>query len=136
MNEPRKKILIAEDDLMLLNIVTEKLVEEGFKVIQAKDGEEALHKALTQDPDLILLDVLMPKMDGVTMLKKLREEKKFVATPVILLTNVAYGPQIEEAIKHGVQDFMVKTNWKLDDVVAKIKQKLAINGFGPDDRLR
>ena len=130
MSELRNKILIAEDDLMLLNIVTEKLVKEGFEVIQAKDGTEALHKALAQSPDLILLDILMPKMDGVTMLKKLREEKKFVATPVILLTNVTYGPQIDEAIKHGVQDFMIKTNWKLDDVVEKIKQKLALNHFG------
>jgi DNA-binding response OmpR family regulator len=127
MKEASKKILIAEDDSMLLNIVTEKLVKEGFEVIQAKDGEEALRKARTENPDLILLDVLMPVMDGVTMLKKLREEKKFVATPVILLTNVTYGPQIDEAIKHGVQDFMIKTNWKLDDVVEKIKQKLAMD---------
>ncbi len=130
MSEIRKKILIAEDDSMLLNIVTEKLVQEGFDVIQAKDGLEGLHKALSERPDLILLDILMPKMDGVTMLKKLREDKKSVATPVILLTNVTYGPQIDEAIKHGVQDFMIKTNWKLDDVVAKIKQKLAMNHFG------
>jgi two-component system, OmpR family, response regulator VicR len=128
MSELKKKILIAEDDSMLSNIMTEKLVKEGFGVIQAKDGEEALSEALSQRPDLILLDILMPKMDGVTMLKKLREDKKSVATPVIILTNVTYGPQIDEAIKHGVQDFMIKTNWKLEDVVEKIKQKLAING--------
>jgi len=130
MKEISKKILIAEDDSMLSNIVTEKLVKEGFAVIQAKDGKEALRLARTQNPDLILLDILMPVMDGVTMLKKLREENKFVATPVILLTNVTYGPQIDEAIKHGVQDFMIKTNWKLDDVVQKIRQKLAMNHFG------
>jgi DNA-binding response OmpR family regulator len=131
MKELRKKILIAEDDSMLRGIVTEKLTKEGFEVIEAKDGEEGLHQAIATNPDLILLDVLMPKMDGVTMLKKLRAEKKFLATPVILLTNLTYGPQIDEALKHGVQDLMVKTNWKLDDVVAKIKQKLAMNHFGP-----
>jgi two-component system, OmpR family, alkaline phosphatase synthesis response regulator PhoP len=127
MSEIKKKILIAEDDSMLRNIMVEKLTKEGFEVIPAEDGEEALQKALSLLPDLILLDILMPKMDGVTMLKKLREDKKSVGTPVILLTNLTYGPQIDEAIKHGVQDFMIKTNWKLDDVVKKIKQKLAIN---------
>ena len=126
MSETKKKILIAEDDLMLLNILAERLGQEDFKVIKAKDGEEALRLALRVRPDLILLDILMPKMDGVTMLKKLREDKKSLATPVIILTNVGYGEQIEEAIKHGVQDFLVKTNWKLEDVVEKIKQKLAI----------
>ncbi|HTW96713.1 MAG TPA: response regulator [Candidatus Methylomirabilis sp.] len=129
MAEERKKILIAEDDLMLLDIMAERLSQENFEVIKAKDGEEALALALKLRPDLILLDILMPKMDGVTMLKKLREDKKSLATPVIILTNVGYGQQIEEALKHGVQDFLVKTNWKLEDVVEKIKQKLAINGF-------
>jgi DNA-binding response OmpR family regulator len=126
MTENKKTILIVEDDSMLRNILVEKLTKENFIVLEGKDGEEGLAQALKHHPDLILLDVLMPKMDGVTMLKKLREDKKSVATPVILLTNVGYGSQIDEALRHGVQDFMVKTNWKLDDVVAKIKQKLAI----------
>jgi DNA-binding response OmpR family regulator len=126
MPETKKKILIAEDDLMLLNILAEKLGQENFEVIKAKDGEEALRLALRIHPDLILLDILMPKMDGVTMLKKLREDKKSLATPVIILTNVGYGEQIDEAVRHGVQDFLVKTNWKLEDVVEKVKQRLAM----------
>jgi two-component system response regulator RpaA len=126
MSEEKKKILVVEDDSMLRNILVEKLTKENFTVYEGQDGEEGLAQALKYYPDLILLDVLMPKMDGVTMLKKLREDEKSFATPVILLTNVGYGSQIDEALRHGVQDFMVKTNWKLDDVVAKIKQKLAI----------
>jgi CheY-like chemotaxis protein len=126
MNENKKSVLIAEDDSMLLNVLAEKLSAEGFIVYRAKDGEEGLEQALKNHPDLILLDVLMPKMDGVTMLKKLREDKKSFAIPVILLTNLSYGNQIDEALKHGVQDFLVKTNWKLDDVVEKIKQKLCV----------
>ncbi|MDD5527417.1 MAG: response regulator [Patescibacteria group bacterium] len=129
MSEKKKKILIAEDDSMLLDILSDKLSKSGFEVIEANNGEVALHKALTLHPDLILLDILMPKMDGVTMLKKLREKKEYVATPVIILTNVSYGEQIDEAIKHGVQDFLIKTNWKLDDVVKKVKQKLAMGGL-------
>jgi CheY-like chemotaxis protein len=126
MSENKKSILIAEDDSMLRKILSEKIKSEGFIVYEAKDGEEALAQALENYPDLILLDVLMPKMDGVTMLKKLRQDKKSFATPVILLTNVGYGSQIDEAMRNGVQDFMVKTNWTLDDVVAKVKQRLAI----------
>jgi DNA-binding response OmpR family regulator len=127
MSEKKKKILIAEDDSMLRNIMAEKLTNEGFDVVTAADGEIALQEVLSQNPDLILLDILMPKMDGVTMLKKLREDKKFLALPVILLTNLGYGEQVDEALKHGVQDFLIKTNWSLDDVVAKVRQKLAMN---------
>lgn len=127
MIKKKKTILIVEDDLLLLKIIAEKLTGEGFNVATAKDGVEGLKKAISSHPDLILLDILMPKMDGVTMLKKLREDKKSLATPVILLTNVSYGEQIDEAIKHGVQDFLIKTSWTLDDVVEKIKLKLAMD---------
>jgi len=127
MSENKKSVLVVEDDSMLRNILIEKLKTGNFNVYEAQDGEEGLKQALKYYPDLILLDVIMPKMDGVTMLKKLREDKKSVATPVILLTNVGYGDQIEEAMKHGVQDFLIKTNWKLDDVLEKVKQKLGLN---------
>jgi CheY-like chemotaxis protein len=127
MNNEKKKILITEDDSMLRKILTEKLVSEGFEVFEAENGLEGLKMVKAHSPDLILLDIIMPKMDGVAMIKKLREENKNLAIPVILLTNVGYGSQIDEALKHGVQDFMVKTNWKLDDVVEKIKQKLAMD---------
>ena len=65
-------------------------------------------------------------MDGVTMLKKLRQDKGYPAIPVILLTNLNYGKEVEEAIKHGACDFLVKVNWKLEDVVKKVKQKLCL----------
>lgn len=127
MNKKKKKILIVEDDSLLLSIMSEKLIKEGFEVSAAKDGEEGLKQATAVYPDLILLDIMMPKMDGVTMLKKMRENEKFISTPVILLTNVGYGEQVDEALKHGVQDFLIKTNWTLNDVVGKVRQKLVMD---------
>lgn len=121
-----KKILIVEDDAMLLSVLADNLAQEGFKIIKAKDGEEGLKAAFREHPDLILLDIIMPKMDGVTMLKKLRQDKKYPAIPIILLTNLNYGKEVEEAIKHGASDFLVKVNWKLEDVVKKVKQKLCL----------
>jgi len=119
-----KKILIVEDDAILLSILADNLAEAGFEIIKAKDGEEGLAAARREHPNLIMLDVIMPKMNGVAMLKKLRRDKKCVAIPVILLTNLSYGKDVEEAIKHGVSDFLVKANWKIEDVVAKVRERL------------
>ena len=113
-----------EDDTILLSTLADKLTEDGFKVIEARDGEEGLAAARREHPDLILLDIIMPKMDGVTMLKKLRQDKTCLATPVILLTNLGYDHEVEEAMRHGVYDFLVKANWKLEDVTAKVRERL------------
>lgn len=122
-----KKILIVEDDSFLLSALADSLIQAGFKVIKARDGEEGLAAAFREHPDLILLDIIMPKMDGATMLKKLRQDKKCVAIPVILLTNLSFGKEVEEAIKHGASDFLVKANWKIEDVIKKVKQRLSLN---------
>ena len=119
-----KKILIAEDDAILLSILADSFTQEGFEVIKTKNGEEGLAAALREHPDLILLDIIMPKMDGVTMLKKLRQDKKCLAIPVILLTNLGYNREVEEAMKYGASDFLVKANWKIEDVVAKVRDRL------------
>lgn len=131
MTKPRrtnhKKVLIVEDEISLLKALVIKFRRNGFKVLTARNGEEGLKCALKERPDLILLDIIMPKMDGVTMLKKLRKDKKCLTIPVILLTNLGYDKEVEEAIKHGVTDFLVKTNWKIEDVIKKAKEKLCLN---------
>lgn len=127
MKKSNKKILIVEDDAILISVLADNIAQAGFKIIKAKNGEEGLAAALREHPDLILLDIVMPKMDGVTMLKKLRKDKKCLAIPVVLLTNLSYGKEVEEAIKHGVADFLVKANWKLEDVIKKVKQKLCFD---------
>lgn len=121
-----KKILIVEDDAILLSTLADNFAKEKFKIIKAGDGEAGLAMAISERPDLILLDIVMPKMDGVTMLKKLREHKECLAIPVVLLTNLSYDKEVEEAIKHGASDFLVKANWKIEDVIKRVRQKLCL----------
>lgn len=123
MNE--KKVLIVEDEGFLLDLLSNKLKSEGFAVIGAKNGEEGLKTTLEEKPDLILLDLIMPVMDGITMLKKLRESEEGKTVPVIVLTNLSESEKVEEAIKAGVHDYLVKTAWSPEDMVKKIKEKFA-----------
>lgn len=119
-----KKILIVEDDESLRNALRDKLVKEEYTVLQAHDGEEGLQVALTEHPDLILLDILMPKMDGLTMLKKFREIDTHKKTPVILLSNLTDVEDISEALSLGAKEYFVKSNWKLNDLVLRVKDRL------------
>jgi len=121
----RNKILIVEDDMELLEVLTKKFeIEEEFTVFQAGDGRAGLELALKEHPELILLDIIMPIMDGMTMLRKLREDAWGKDTPVILLTNLSDESKVAEAIKHGAYDYLVKADWKIDDVVKKVRERL------------
>lgn len=119
-----KKILIVEDEKMILDALKKKLESSGFEVDMAIDGEEGLRKSLEGDPDLVLLDIILPKMDGMTMLDKLRNEEKGKDIPVIILTNLDADTEFEESREKGVNDYLIKTNWTLDDVVKKIRERL------------
>jgi DNA-binding response OmpR family regulator len=123
--ENKKKILIVEDESSLRNALRDKLMLEGFIALEAKDGEEGLEVALRDHPDLILLDIIMPKMDGLTMLKKLREDVWGKNTKVILLTNLSDNERVSEALLQGSYDYLVKSDWKIGDVVAKIRSRLS-----------
>jgi DNA-binding response OmpR family regulator len=105
-----------------------KLINEGFAVESAVDGEEGLKKALNSMPDLILLDVKMPKMDGITMLKKLRGEEKGKQVPVILLTNVESNDRIVwDVVDTKPSYYLLKTDNRPETVVEKIKEVLNLN---------
>lgn len=127
MTKHNKTILIVEDETAMLDAVAKKCVNEGFKVIKAKDGEEGFNAAVKEHPDLILLDIIMPKLDGMTLAKRVREGSdwgKYV--PIILLTNLNDPESVSEAAKFGVYDFLVKTDWRLDDIIKLIKGKLGL----------
>lgn len=119
-----KKILVVEDDPIMLKVLSENLTREGFRVVEARDGVEGLSFAEKEKPDLILTDIIMPMMDGITMLKKLRNEKWGENVPVIILTNLSDSTYLAEAVERGVYDFLVKTDWKLKDVIKKIKKRI------------
>lgn len=117
-------VLVVEDVSALRAALTRKLASAGFKALEAKDGEEGLEHALTHKPHLILLDILMPQMDGLTMLKHLRADQWGASVPVIMLTNLIDQHYIDEAEEHGVEAYLVKSDWKLEDIVVRVKEAL------------
>ena len=121
-----KKILIAEDEAAMLNALVSKFEKSGFNVIPACDGAEGFEKALKEKPDILMLDIIMPKINGLELLKKIREDKWGAHVPVVLLTNLSDAYNVSEAGKYGVYDFLVKTDWRLDDIVALVKERLDI----------
>ncbi len=122
-----KKVLIVEDETPLRNAVSDILSFEGFDVFQAKNGQEGLDLALKEHPDIILLDLMMPIMDGLTMLEKLRVDQEYGKNAaVILLTNINDPEKVAMATEAGSYDFLVKSDWNIEDVVVKIKTRLGI----------
>ncbi len=124
MQKNNKKILVVEDDDLTLKMLSSSLREEGFFVFEAMDGKEALDVALKECPDLILLDVVIPEIDGMTVFKRLRESGCCTKTTIILLTNLEETEAITEALKAGTCDFMIKTDWSVGDVVNRVKKHL------------
>lgn len=125
--EKKKKILIVEDDIPLMNTLREKLSHEGFEISEAKNGEEGLEVALRELPDIILLDIIMPVMDGLTMLKKLRGTNDWAKhVPVIILTNLECDTNetIMAVTETQPSYYLVKINWTLDKIVTKIRERL------------
>lgn len=120
----QRKILIVEDEPALANALAEKFLFGGYSVIQAVNGEEGLQLALEQHPDMILLDIVMPKMDGMTMLKKLREDAWGQQAEVIVLTNLSDNTKLAEAMQLGSYDFLIKTDWQIEHVLEKVKERL------------
>lgn len=120
------KILIVEDDRPLANVLAAKFNKEKFSVLSGYDGEEGLELALSEHPDLILLDIIMPKMDGLTMLERLRRDKWGKNVPVIMLTNLSDEGKVTEAIKNKSFDYLIKSDWHIDDVVKKVRQRLSL----------
>jgi CheY-like chemotaxis protein len=120
----KKKILIAEDELPLQKAISTKLKIEGFEVFVTGNGKECLDLAFDKKPDLILLDINMPEMDGITALKELKNNSKTRDIPVIMLTNYSESEKVSEVLSQGPCDYLIKSDWKLEDIVVKIKEKI------------
>lgn len=121
-----KKILIAEDDRVLLNLMRDELTAQGFEVLGASNGEEGLNLALKFHPDLILVDIMMPIMNGMEMTARLREDEWGKTVEIIVLTNLNTENAVAEFLEKGAYDYLVKSDWSIDDVVKRVKEKLNI----------
>jgi DNA-binding response OmpR family regulator len=123
----KKKILIVEDEQSLLNLLRDEFTHAGFEVFKASNGQEGYDVALEKHPDVILIDILMPIMDGITMFKKLSEHKEFLTVPGIILTNLNDSKTISAALESGAYDYLVKSDQEPKDLVKKVKEKLGLN---------
>ncbi|MDP3963170.1 MAG: response regulator [bacterium] len=120
-----KKILLIDDDPLIVRMYERKLTQEGFAVSLAANGDEGLHLLEKEAPDLILLDVLMPKMNGWEALKKIKENPKTKDIPVITLTSLGDRPEDIQRFKdYGVKEYLVKSQVELKELVEIIKKHL------------
>jgi DNA-binding response OmpR family regulator len=124
MEKFNNKILIIEDEEALYSVLRTKFISEGYNVLIATDGLEGLALTENEKPDIILLDIVMPKMDGITMLKELRKNSWGKDIPVIVLSNLSEAEKTQELLYQGVSEYLIKTDWSLEEVVKKVKEVL------------
>ena len=125
MPEGAKRILLAEDDRFLRRAAEARLRQQGFEVLTATDGEETLRVARAEHPDLVLLDVVMPQLQGFDVLKALKRDVVTSRIPVIVLSNLGQEHDVEQAIALGAEAYLVKAHLSLQDLVQKIDATLA-----------
>ncbi|MCX6761756.1 MAG: response regulator [Candidatus Moranbacteria bacterium] len=122
----QKTILIVEDEKSIRGAIVGVFTRKNFLPLEAKSGKEGVNIALSKHPDLILLDLIMPGMDGMTALKKIRQDIWGEKVPVIILTNLSATSEklVEDMVTHKPLHYLVKSDWKLHDVVKKIEEIL------------
>ena len=121
-----KKIILIDDDSALSGALAQGLKEAGFEVLQVFDGEAGLRAVQEQKPDLILLDEILPKLEGLEVHKKLCENKALSNIPVIMLTNIEDPKKVSRALEQGLKDYLIKADWSMGDIIEKVKEKLGI----------
>lgn len=123
MNEGEKKgkkVLLAEDDVFVSDVYSMRLQREGYEVILARDGREALNQISEKIPDILLLDIMMPYMDGVEVLQEVKKKDDLKNIPVIMLTNLSEKENIEKTIEMGANDYLIKSHFTPSEVVEKV----------------
>jgi len=119
-----KTILLIEDDPFLIDIYTTKLKESGFSVEVATNGEEGIIKAEEAKPNLIVLDIVLPQIDGWEILKKIKQDENLKKIPVIILSNLGQKSEVEKGIKLGAAKYLIKAHYTPSEVIEEIKKVL------------
>ncbi len=121
-----EKILIIEDDKFLRDLLIKKLNDVGYIVVYAVDGEEGLKKSREEKPDLILLDLILPGLNGFEVLKQIKADPSEIKNiPVIILSNLGQSDDIEKGKGLGAEDFLIKAHYTLSEIIEKVQQTLA-----------
>lgn len=119
-----KSILIVDDEEDLRGVLEQKFTDEGFVVHTAKNGKEAIEVALKNKPDMIVLDIVMPEMNGFEMLSELQKDEWGKNVPVIFLTNSSSLETISKAVEFSSAEYIVKTDIGLDEIVKRVKERM------------
>lgn len=130
MENHTRRILLAEDDRFLRKAAGAMLRRQGFTVLTAEDGEEALRVARAETPDLILLDLIMPKMQGFEVLKALKSDPQTSPIPVVILSNLGQESDSKAAREMGALDYWVKANLALEELVRRVEETLTVGTSG------
>ena len=124
MGERSRRVLLAEDDRFLRKAAEATLRRHGFTVFTAVDGEEALRLAREEAPDLILLDMIMPKLQGFEVLRTLKQDPATSRIPVIVVSNLGQEQDVQQALRAGALAYLIKTNLSLQDLVKRVQEVL------------
>ncbi|MDP1538541.1 MAG: response regulator [bacterium] len=119
-----KNILIIEDDKFLRELISQKLTKEKYNVSEAIDGEEGIKKIKEEKPDLVLLDLILPGIDGFEVLAQMKEDQNVTKIPAIILSNLGQREDIEKGLKLGAVDYLVKAHFTPGEIIEKVKLAL------------
>jgi len=119
-----KTILIVEDDKFLRELIAQKLTKEGYPLSEAIDGEEGIKKIKEEKPSLVLLDLILPGIDGFEVLSQMKEDPSVSSIPVIILSNLGQKEDVEKGLKLGVVDYLIKAHFTPGEIIEKIKAVL------------
>jgi DNA-binding response OmpR family regulator len=119
-----KKILIVEDDKFLRELIVQKLIKEGYETVEAIDGEQGIKKIKEENPDIVLLDLILPGIDGFEVLSQKKEDPGVAQIPVIVLSNLGQKEDVERGLKLGAVDYLIKAHFTPGEIIEKIKNIL------------
>jgi len=119
-----KKILLVEDEEIMISHLQKKLTNEGYEVSVARDGEEGLKAMREVRPDLVLLDIIMPKMGGFEVMEEMNKDKELKKIPVIVISNSGQPVELDKAQKLGAKDWLIKTEFDPQEVIDKVKKQV------------
>tara|TARA_B100000745_G_scaffold293405_1_gene235274 strand:- start:546 stop:923 length:378 start_codon:yes stop_codon:yes gene_type:complete len=122
MSDTKKVLLVIEDELPQRKALCEKFGNEGFATLEAQNGEEGLEMALKEKPSVIVLDVFMPRLNGIEMAHKLRQDEWGKDVPVIILSNMSDMERVQQAMEEGIFNYYVKSDTPIDSIVEKVKE--------------
>jgi len=119
-----KTILIIEDDKFLRELIAQKLIKEGYKTSEAVDGEDGIKKVKEEKPALVLLDLILPGIDGFEVLSKMKEDPVLALIPVIILSNLGQKEDVERGLKLGAVDYLIKAHFTPGEIIEKVSNAL------------